>query len=142
MRAALRVAAAARDRPVAQEGAYGPRLVERESASPSLKWGNAGRLDLRHPCAEATTKGLQLTCPQAWTETELASTQRVSDGYDIHYRLWGARTGSDVLVVLRGGMRQSAWQRPSRSPSAHVPRYPFSPLPDAAAVSMARAEIW
>ena len=36
----------------------------------------------------------------------------MSDGYDIHYRLWGPEGGSDVLVVLHGGMSHSAWQRP------------------------------
>ena len=36
----------------------------------------------------------------------------MSDGCDIHYRLWGPETGSDVLVVLHGGMSHSAWQRP------------------------------
>lgn len=126
-RAAMLVAAAAGDSLVAQEGAFGSRLIEREPASPSLRWGRGGVLDLRGPYAEVTTEGLQITAPQAWTrgwgltcraarrkwaETELVATQPMSDGYDIHYRLWGPDQGTDVLVVLHGGMSHSAWQRP------------------------------
>jgi L-alanine-DL-glutamate epimerase-like enolase superfamily enzyme/pimeloyl-ACP methyl ester carboxylesterase len=126
-RAAMLVAAAAGDRLAAQEGAFGARLVEREPASPSLKWGRGGVLDLRRPYAEVTTEGLQLTAPEAWTTgwglacraahrawnvSETVNTQTMSDGYDIHYRLWGPEKGTDVLVVLHGGMSHSAWQRP------------------------------
>jgi pimeloyl-ACP methyl ester carboxylesterase len=121
------VAAAAGDLLTAQEGAFGSRLIEREPASPSLKWGSGGVLDLRGPYAEVTIDGLQLTPPQAWQqgwglncrtarrawpETEVVETQAMSDGYDIHCRRWGPATGSDVLVVLHGGMSHSAWQRP------------------------------
>ena len=126
-RAAMLVAAAAGDQLAAQEGAFGSRLIEREPVSPSLKWGRGGVLDLRRPYAEVTTEGLQLTAPDAWTrgwgltcrtsrrawaESETVLTQTMSDGYDIHYRLWGPGNGSDVLVVLHGGMSHSAWQRP------------------------------
>jgi L-alanine-DL-glutamate epimerase-like enolase superfamily enzyme/pimeloyl-ACP methyl ester carboxylesterase len=126
-RAAMLVAAAAGDRLAAQEGAFGSRLVEREPASPSLKWGRGGVLDLRRPYADVTIEGLQLTAPEAWTtgwglacraahrawnESETVNTQTMSDGYDIHYRLWGPEKGTDVLVVLHGGMSHSAWQRP------------------------------
>jgi L-alanine-DL-glutamate epimerase-like enolase superfamily enzyme/pimeloyl-ACP methyl ester carboxylesterase len=126
-RAAMLVAAAAGDLLAAQEGAFGSRLIEREPASPSLKWGRAGVLDLRGPYAEVTTEGLQVTAPtawgrgwglncrtsrRAWPETEAVETQTMSDGYDIHYRRWGPATGSDVLVVLHGGMSHSSWQRP------------------------------
>lgn len=126
-RAAMLVAAAAGGLLAAQEGAFGSRLVEREPASPSLKWGRAGVLDLRRPYAEVTTEGLQVTAPQAfgqgwglncrtarraWPETEVVETQTMTDGYDIHYRRWGPEKGSDVLVVLHGGMSHSSWQRP------------------------------
>jgi L-alanine-DL-glutamate epimerase-like enolase superfamily enzyme/pimeloyl-ACP methyl ester carboxylesterase len=126
-RAAMLVAAAAGPQLAAQEGAFGSRLVEREPVTPSLKWGRGGGLDLRRPYADVTTEGLQLTMPdawtrgwgltcrtarRAWTESETVSTQKMSDGYDIHYRQWGPDTGSDVLVVLHGGMSHSAWQRP------------------------------
>lgn len=142
-RAAMLVAAAAGDRLAAQEGAFGSRLIEREPASPSLKWGRGGALDLRRPYAEVTTEGLQLTPPQAWTrgwgltcrttrrawpESEPVHTQRMSDGYDIHYRLWGPETGTDVLVVLHGGMSHSAWQRPLASAvRARSPLTVFAP---------------
>jgi len=126
-RAAMLVAAAAGKQLAAQEGAFGSRLVEREPASPSLRWGRGGKLDLRRPYAEVTTEGLQLTGPEAWTrgwgltcrmarrgwpESETLQIQTMSDGYQVHYREWGPNTGSDVLVVLHGGMRHSAWQRP------------------------------
>jgi L-alanine-DL-glutamate epimerase-like enolase superfamily enzyme/pimeloyl-ACP methyl ester carboxylesterase len=126
-RAAMLVAAAAGDRLVAQEGAFGSRLIEREPATPSLKWGRGGRLDVRQTYAEVTSEGLQLTAPQAWAqgwglacrtarrtwrESERVSTQIMSDGQDLHYRLWGPEEGSDVLVILHGGMSHSAWQRP------------------------------
>ncbi|HLK16869.1 MAG TPA: enolase C-terminal domain-like protein, partial [Fimbriimonadaceae bacterium] len=118
-RAAMLIAAATGDRLAAQEGAFGSRLVEREPASPSLKWGRGGSLDLRRRYAEVTTEGLQLTTPEVWmsgwglacrsasrvrTESESVSVQAMSDGYGIHYRLWGPECGSDVLVVLHGGM--------------------------------------
>lgn len=126
-RAAMLLAAAAGDSLVAQEGAFGGRLVEREPASPSLRWGRGGVLNLRQPYAEVTTEGLQLTPPtawergwglscrmggQRWPETETVARQTMSDGYDIHYRMWGPERGSDVLVVLHGGMSHSLWQRP------------------------------
>jgi L-alanine-DL-glutamate epimerase-like enolase superfamily enzyme/pimeloyl-ACP methyl ester carboxylesterase len=126
-RAAMLVAAAAGDRLLAQEGAFGSRLIEREPVRPSLRWGRRGVLDLRRVYAEVTNEGLQLTptdawtsgwglncrmARRAWTESETVHTQTMSDGYDVHYRLWGPDTGSDVFVVLHGGMSHSAWQRP------------------------------
>lgn len=126
-RAAMLVAAAAGDQLAAQEGAFGGRLIEREPARPSLQWGRGGVLDLRRPYAVVTPEGLQLTAPEAWkqgwglncrtarrawAESETVHKQPMSDGYDIHYRLWGPEMGSDVLVVLHGGMSHSLWQRP------------------------------
>ena len=126
-RAAMLVAAAAGDLLVAQEGAFGSRLIEREPAAPSLKWGRGGVLDLRGAYAEVTSEGLQVTPPQAWQQgwglncrtarrawpqTEELEVQAMSDGYQIHCRRWGPATGSDVLVVLHGGMSHSSWQRP------------------------------
>ncbi len=126
-RAAMLVAAAAGENLAAQEGGFGSRLIEREPVIPSLKWGRGGMLDLRRFYAEVTTEGLQVTMPDAWrrgwglncrtarrswAESESVKAQTMSDGYDVHYRLWGPEQGSDVLVVLHGGMSHSAWQRP------------------------------
>ena len=126
-RAAMLVASAAGTHLAAQEGAFGSRLIEREPVSPSLKWGWRGVLDLRRPYAEVTTEGLQLTLAQAWhrgwglegrsarrkwPQSESVHCQAMSDGYEIHYRQWGADRGSDAVVVLHGGMSHSAWQRP------------------------------
>ena len=126
-RAGMLVAAAAGEALIAQEGAFGSRLVEREPATPSLKWGRGGALDVSRVYAEVTTEGLQLTAPEAWTRgwgvsgraprrawigVETVQTQTMTDGYDVHYRLWGPEEGEDILVVLHGGMSHSAWQRP------------------------------
>src|SRR5262249_28449603 len=82
------------------------------------------------PLGRGHDQGVAVDLPQARTETELVSTERMSDGYDIHYRLWGARTGSDLLVVLRGGMDHSAWQRPlAQSVRATFPDIRFRPCP-------------
>ena len=35
-----------------------------------------------------------------------------SDGYRMHYRLWGQPKGQDVVVLLHGGISHSAWQAP------------------------------
>jgi L-alanine-DL-glutamate epimerase-like enolase superfamily enzyme/pimeloyl-ACP methyl ester carboxylesterase len=137
-RAAMLVAAAAGDALVAQEGGFGSRLVEREPAVPSLRWGRGGRLDVSRTYAEVGTEGLQLTPPSAWARgwglacrasavtwkpTEAEGTQAMSDGYDVHYRLWGPDSGDDVVVILHGGMSHSLWQRPLadalRASSAH-----------------------
>lgn len=126
-RAAMLLGAAAGDLLAAREGAFGSRLVEREPASPSLRWGRGGVLDLRRPYAEVTTEGLQVTPPETWErgwgldcrmggapwkEIETVAVQTMSDDYGINYRLWGPENGSDVLVVLHGGMSHSLWQRP------------------------------
>lgn len=125
-RAAMLVAAQADDL-AAQEGAFGSRLIEREPVTPSLRWGRGGRLDLRGLYAEVTPEGLQVTPPEvwrrgwgttgraprtSWPERENLAVQSMSDGYDIHYRLWGSEQAEDVVVILHGGMSHSLWQRP------------------------------
>lgn len=39
-----------------------------------------------------------------------------SDGYVMHYRLWGEPRGGDVIVMLHGGMSHSGWQAPLAEP--------------------------
>lgn len=142
-RAAMLLAASAGDLLVAQEGAFGSRLVEREPAVPSLRWGRGGRLDLRTTYAEVTTEGLQLTPPTAWErgwglscrmggsqwkDTERVAVQAMSDGYGINYRMWGPERGDDVVVVLHGGMSHSLWQRPlAQALRAHSDLSVFAP---------------
>jgi len=126
-RAAMIVANAAGDSLIAQEGAFGGRIVERETAVPSLKWSLRGEIDLRRPYGEVTPEGLQITGPDAWKigwgldcrfpadparESEAVERLTASDGYDIHARRWGPADGEDVIVILHGGMSHSAWQRP------------------------------
>lgn len=125
-RAAMLVAAQGDDL-AAQEGAFGSRLIEREPVTPSLRWGRGGQLDLTRIYAEVTPEGLQVTPPDAWQrgwgttgraphetwpERETVAVQRMSDGYDIHYRRWGPEDASEVVVILHGGMSHSLWQRP------------------------------
>jgi len=126
-RAAMVAASAAGERLIAQEGAFGSRIIEREPAKPSLKWGHGGALDLSQPYAEVTQQGLEVTMADAWQTGwgldcrmvrstppghDQVLTQPMSDGYPIHYRLWGPAEGDDVLVVLHGGMSHSGWQAP------------------------------
>jgi L-alanine-DL-glutamate epimerase-like enolase superfamily enzyme/pimeloyl-ACP methyl ester carboxylesterase len=126
-RAAMLVARAAGERLIAQEGAFGGRIIEREPARPSLQWGHGGMLDLAQPYAEVSHQGLKMTMPEAWQRgwgldcrmpgqrppgDEQVLTQAMSDGYRVHYRLWGPAEGEDVLVVLHGGMSHSGWQAP------------------------------
>ena len=125
-RAGMLVAAAGGEL-IAQEGAFGSRLVEREPVTPSLRWGRGGVLDLTRIYAEVGPEGLQVTPPdawrngwgtagrsarRAWPQREVEQVQRMGDGYDIHCRLWGPAQGDDVVIVLHGGMSHSAWQRP------------------------------
>lgn len=126
-RAAMIAARAAGDHLLAQEGAFGGRIVERETASPSLQWGMKGQLDLRRPYGEVTTEGLQVTMPDAWDkgwglhcrfplsaapDTEVMESLSASDGYELNARRWGAPEGDDVICILHGGMSHSGWQRP------------------------------
>ncbi len=39
-------------------------------------------------------------------------TMTLSDGYQMHYRIWGPREGEDIIVMLHGGMSHSEWQSP------------------------------
>jgi len=126
-RAALTVANAAGDSLIAQEGAFGGRIVERETAVPSLRWSLRGELDLSRPYGEVTPEGLHITGPDAWRigwglacrfpadpapQSETMERLIASDGYEIHARRWGPADGEHVIVILHGGMSHSAWQRP------------------------------
>lgn len=142
-RAAMLVASAAGDRLIAQEGAFGGRIIEREPATPSLQWGRGGALDLSQPYYQVTHMGLQVTPPDAWQAgwgldcrmvrgrpagNEQVLAQAMSDGYPIHYRLWGPDEGDDVLVVLHGGMSHSGWQEPlAQAIRAGSPMSVFAP---------------
>jgi len=126
-RAALIPAAVAGEQLIAQEGAYGDYLVEREPVDPMLKFGRNGRLDLDAPYFLKTVHGLQAVPVENWntgfglkcrwpTPPDDGSPDclvlEMPDRYQIHYRLWGPAAGSDVLVILHGGMSHSGWQAP------------------------------
>jgi len=66
-RAALVVSASAGDSLLAHEGAFGDYLVEREPASPMLKFGREGLLDLNSPYYLKTVQGLQVIPPESWS---------------------------------------------------------------------------
>ena len=65
-RAALVVSGAAGDSLIAHEGAFGDYLVEREPASPMLKFGREGLLDLNSPYYLKTVQGLQVIPTENW----------------------------------------------------------------------------
>ncbi|MEE8398532.1 MAG: alpha/beta fold hydrolase [Desulfobacterales bacterium] len=126
-RAALIPAAAAGENLIAQEGAYGDYLVEREPVEPVLTFGRGGQLDLSSPYYYKTVQGLKAISPENWNTgfgmacrwpilpddgaPEIVKT-KMPDQYDIHYRHWGNTQGKDVLLVLHGGMSHSGWQAP------------------------------
>jgi L-alanine-DL-glutamate epimerase-like enolase superfamily enzyme len=66
-RAALVVSGSAGDSLIAHEGAFGDYLVEREPASPMLKFGREGLLDLNSPYYLKTIQGLQVIPPESWS---------------------------------------------------------------------------
>ncbi|MBW1821376.1 MAG: hypothetical protein JRI92_06360 [Deltaproteobacteria bacterium] len=65
-RAALITAYAAGENLIAQEGAFGDYLVEREPVDPILKFGQNGILDLSHPYYLKTDQGLRLIPKENW----------------------------------------------------------------------------
>lgn len=46
------------------------------------------------------------------TALEGVHTFEQPDGYVTHYRLWGAETATDLVVMLHGGMSHAGWQEP------------------------------
>ncbi len=126
-RAALTSAHAAAEALIAQEGAFGDYLVEREPVSPSLKFGRHGLLDLSCPYYFKNVQGLQVVPVENWRvgfgiHGRMPATPddghpemlvlEMSDRYKIHSRVWGEAAGEDVLLVLHGGMSHSGWQAP------------------------------
>ena len=65
-RAALITAYAAGESLIAQEGAFGDYLVEREPVKPILKFGRNGILDLNYPYYLKTVQGLKLIPVKNW----------------------------------------------------------------------------
>jgi L-alanine-DL-glutamate epimerase-like enolase superfamily enzyme/pimeloyl-ACP methyl ester carboxylesterase len=126
-RAALIPANAAGENLIAQEGAFGDYLVEREPVEPILNFGRNGLLDLRHPYYLKTHQGLKVIPSENWNtgfgiqgrmpvtpddgEPDIVVLE-MPDKYNIHYRVWGSTEGEDVLIILHGGMSHSGWQAP------------------------------
>jgi len=126
-RAALIAGNAAGENLIAQEGAFGDYLVEREPVHPILKFGRNGILDLNQPYYLKTDQGLQVIPKENWNtgfglQCRMPFTPddgqpnilvlEMPDQYSIHYRLWGKTEGDDALLVLHGGMSHSGWQAP------------------------------
>ncbi len=65
-RAALIPADAAGEDLIAQEGAYGDYLVEREPVYPVLKFGRGGYLNLKRPYYSETVQGLKIIPVENW----------------------------------------------------------------------------
>jgi L-alanine-DL-glutamate epimerase-like enolase superfamily enzyme/pimeloyl-ACP methyl ester carboxylesterase len=126
-RAALVASSAAGDGLIAQEGAFGDYLVEREPVEPVLKFGRHGLLDLSSPYYLKTVQGLKVIPAESWKTgfgmqgrmplvlddgSPTISSLEMPDRYKIHYRVWGEPEGDDVLMILHGGMSHSGWQAP------------------------------
>ncbi len=126
-RAALVASSAAGVALIAQEGAFGDYLVEREPVDPILKFGRHGLLNLDYPYYLKTVQGLKVIPTENW-QTGFGMQGRMPvapddgspkvdflempDNYKIHYRIWGETEGEDALVILHGGMSHSGWQAP------------------------------
>ena len=126
-RAALIAALAAGQSLIAQEGAFGDYLMEREPVEPMLKFGRNGLLDLTHPYYLKTVQGLKVVPADNWSagfglrgrfpvapddgSPKILSLE-MADRYKIHYRVWGKTEGEDAVVILHGGMSHSGWQAP------------------------------
>ncbi len=126
-RAALVAASFVGESLIAQEGAFGDYLVEREPVDPILKFGRYGLLNLNYPYYLKTVQGLQVIPTENWS-TGFGMLGRMPvtpddgspnidflempDQYKIHYRVWGETEGEDALMILHGGMSHSGWQAP------------------------------
>lgn len=126
-RAALIPAHAAGENLIAQQGAFGDYLVEREPVNPILKFGRNGMLDLSYPYYLKNVRGLRLTPVENWNigfgmQCRMPYTPddgspdvlalEMPDRYNINYRVWGKTDGEDVLLILHGGMGHSGWLAP------------------------------
>ena len=126
-RAALVAASAAGESLIAQEGAFGDYLMEREPVEPTLKFGREGLLNLSDPYHVKTVHGLKVIPVENW-KTGFGLQGRMPvvpedgspnvhflempDKYRIHYRVWGKTEGEDAVVILHGGMGHSGWLAP------------------------------
>jgi len=141
-RAALIPAHAAGENLIAQQGAFGDYLVEREPVDPILKFGRNGMLDLSYPYYFKNVRGLMLTPVENWNigfgmQCRMHNTPddgspdvlalEMPDRYNVNYRVWGKTDGEDVLLILHGGMGHSGWLAPLakelRAMSGNVDRY-------------------
>jgi L-alanine-DL-glutamate epimerase-like enolase superfamily enzyme/pimeloyl-ACP methyl ester carboxylesterase len=126
-RAALVAASAAGENLIAQEGAFGDYLVEREPVEPTLKFGRDGLLNLSYPYYFKTGQGLKVIPVENWdtgfgmqgrmpTVSDEGSPKvhflEMPDRYRIHYQVWGNTHGEDVVMILHGAMSHSGWQAP------------------------------
>ena len=126
-RAALVASSAAGETLIAQEGAFGDYLVEREPVEPILKFGRHGLLNLSYPYYLKTVQGLKVIPAENWNNgfgmqgrmpvapddgSPKVHFLEMPDKYKIHYRVWGENEGEDAVMILHGGMGHSGWQAP------------------------------
>jgi len=126
-RAALIVASAAGESLLAQEGAFGDYLLEREPVEPILKFGRNGLLNLNDPYHAQSLHGTKVIPPGNWKigfglqcrmpsvpkdDSPKIHSLEMSDKYGIHHRLWGQTEGEEVVMILHGGMGHSGWLAP------------------------------
>ncbi len=126
-RAALVAASAAGEGLIAQEGAFGDYLMEREPVEPILKFGRNGLLNLSDPYHFKTVHGRKVIPAENWKTgfglqcrmpvvpkdgSPKVHFLEMPDKYRIHYRVWGKTEGEDAVVILHGGMGHSGWLAP------------------------------
>jgi L-alanine-DL-glutamate epimerase-like enolase superfamily enzyme/pimeloyl-ACP methyl ester carboxylesterase len=126
-RAALVIASAAGESLLAQEGAFGDYLMEREPVEPILKFGPNGQLNLSEPYYSKTVRGLKVIQTDNWKAgfgllgrmpvvqddgSSKVYSIEMSDRYKIHYRVRGKTEGKDAVLILHGGMGHSGWLTP------------------------------
>ncbi len=117
-RAALVAASAAGESLIAQEGAFGDYLMEREPVEPILKFGRDGLLNLSYPYYFKTVQGLKVIPTDNWNigfglqgrmpvvpddGSPKVHFLEMSDRYKIHYRVWGKTEGEDAVIDFTWG---------------------------------------
>ncbi len=126
-RAALVTASVAGESLIAQEGAFGDYLMEREPVDPILKFGHNGLMNLSEPYYSKTVQGFKVIQTDNWKtgfglqgrmpvvqkdDSSKVHSLEMHDKYIIHYRVLGKTEGKDAVLILHGGMGHSGWLVP------------------------------
>jgi L-alanine-DL-glutamate epimerase-like enolase superfamily enzyme/pimeloyl-ACP methyl ester carboxylesterase len=108
---------------LAQEGAFGARLMERDMTAPSLCFGGGGVLDMDAPYREERDGRLEETRADVWRagwgvagrmgrrafEEVAGEATQMADGCQLWGRRWGALDARDVVLAVHGEAGHSGW---------------------------------